>query len=91
MCYICSGWLHRHICDIENLSRVEAHISDRLRDYAPTLERYKAVQIFMCRRDRNQEDCKVSGNFIVSIAITVESDVDWNTLVMSRVCCDRSF
>ena len=40
-------------------SRVDVPITNHLRDYVPNLEKYKVVQIFLMREDRNQEDYKV--------------------------------
>jgi hypothetical protein len=39
--------------------RIEASIADRLRDFTPNLENYKAVRfIFHVYEDRDQEDYK---------------------------------
>ena len=38
-------------------SRVETPIIDLLRDYVPTLEKYKVVQTFRVEEDRNHKDC----------------------------------
>ena len=38
------------------LTRVEAPITDHLRDFAPNLEKYKVVQFFSMYEDRNEED-----------------------------------
>ena len=47
-------------------ARVEAPMTDHLRDFAPNLEKYKVVQFFHVLEDRNKEDCKFCfGNFIL--------------------------
>ena len=40
------------------LIRVEVPITDHSRNFAPNLEKYKAVQIFLMEEDRKQEDCQ---------------------------------
>ena len=52
--------------------RVEAPITDYLRDFASDLEKYKMVQFFLVHEDRNKEDCKKIkkiDNFIFDIEI----------------------
>ena len=50
------------------VSRIEATITDHLRDSPLDSEKYKVVQISPIQEDRNQEDCKKKfkkiGNFI---------------------------
>jgi hypothetical protein len=56
--------------------KVDAPISDCLRDCAPSLVEYKVMQIcFPCRADRNQEKCALFGNFIPCLEIIVDC---WN-------------
>jgi hypothetical protein len=52
------------IVRVTSLCRVEAPTTDHLRDFAPDLEKYKAVQFFPLPEDRNQEDCTFFGNII---------------------------
>jgi hypothetical protein len=41
---------------------VEGSIIDCLRDYAPNLGKYKAVQVFIVKGKLDKEDCKLFGN-----------------------------
>ena len=53
-----------------NSTKVEAPITGHLRDYVPYLEKYEAVQNFLMWEDKNQEDCKIFGNFIPWIELS---------------------
>lgn len=44
--------------------RAKASITDRSREFVLDMEKYKVVQIFHVKGDRNQEDCKFISNFI---------------------------
>ena len=39
------------------LNRVEAPITNHLRDFASNLQKYKVVQSFSMQEDKNHEDC----------------------------------
>ena len=83
-----------HVCLWMLWSRVEAHITDDLRDYASTLEKHMVVYIFSTWEDSNQADCKLFGNFVTWLEFTMNL---WNQklaqsiLPMSRVYYNRSF
>jgi hypothetical protein len=53
------------------LYRVEAPITDHLRDFSTNLEKYKVAQNLPMWEDRNEEDCKYFGNFIPQIEIII--------------------
>ena len=57
---------------IHDSIQVEASITNHLRDPMLYLEKYKAVQVFLMYEDRNQQDCKFSGNFIPYIEIIMK-------------------
>ena len=46
-------------------TRVEATITDHLRDFAPNMEKYKMVQFFPTWEDRIHDDHNFFGNFIL--------------------------
>ena len=74
--------------------RVEAPITNHLRDYVKNLEKYKAVYIFSMWEDRNQRGWKNFSNFIPWLKISVNilnSKVGPNIWPMSWVCHNRSF
>ena len=48
--------------------RVEAPITDHLKDYALDLEKYKPVQIFLCRKI----EIRRTANFLVSLFLQLK-------------------
>ena len=57
--------------EVDFRSRVEASITDHLRYFPPNMEKYKAMQIFHMKEDRNQEDCKLSVILFSKLKISV--------------------
>ena len=51
--------------------KVEASITDHLRDFALDLDKYKAMQNYPMREDKNQEDCNFVNNSIPWMEITM--------------------
>ena len=66
--------------------RVEAPITDHLRDCAPNLEKYKEVKPM--QEDKNQEDCKKNYSFIPSTNNSkfLKPKVGLNITPMSTSC-----
>ena len=42
-------------------------MTDHLKDFAPSLEKYKALQFFPTEEDKNQEECKFVGKFTLHV------------------------
>ena len=72
--------------------RVEAPITDHLRDSRPILEKYKAVQIFLCRKiERRIAIFFVISSLKLKLLWILNPKVSSNILPMSRVCHNHSF
>jgi hypothetical protein len=61
---------------------------DHLRDFAPNLEKYKAVQISPILKDKIETIAIFVGNFIpyIEIIVNLKPKVGPNTLPLSRIC-----